>query len=700
MLLSGSDGSKGAGVVSEVYAGYDKWQKTLSDAFLRPHSGPTILFVDDSKLATLCPESEDAARNLAAAVRERLRLMAGRSMFDPIIARYRHWQRGPQLDPPPILPVIALTVLAATRMRTDAEARSTNYYLRLAQTICPGTEPGVTETVRKDLREGGAFVDVAEMWEGLHRWIGAQAGAVGVSTIRDHPHYQRIGFPLSQALIRQSDRILLTRFFQALDFAPSKAPDAQTIATALDIWTTAGTNRLSETLMRALSDVELRPLVSAVIEAHARAWDGRVLASDGKQRIRMRLSVDLDEWKAHWLFPIPPNAPDTITFTTTDGTGEVVLTATNELDYYSDKGSPAVEPGLLYSGLQLHGSEFTAEFPPTPVIFLKPDPKTGSWTSTPEMLPYEEYLVAVSARHFTEFERVLKRAATEGWNFIKQRREALISNYALFSGVKFTDGALFAQTLSEHPRLRQARVAPATVPRPRFVRGLPIATTLSSKHYLLGGEPDLLLPAGGESRMATVTLDGRSEQLQASGFPIELRRFVSSAGLHTVEVDGHELTFTTLEEGPDPGTPAGTATIGWTHDAQLSTQGPPYAVVGAHVLEQSISHHVLARRGRDESWLLHASGRVTEISETPPPIFLANVDTELHSPYFEVIVDATAQWLAQRRGRSWRLTSIGSSESIEYDLEIDVLEAWRRACRDSNGAQLWRARLLMAGGEA
>src|SRR5690606_8888209 len=108
-----------------------------------------------------------------------------------------------------------------------------------------------------------AFLDAVEMWRGLHSWLEAQDGTVGVSTIRDHPHLQRIGYPLSQALVRQSDHLALTRFFHALDFHPGPAPEAEVILGALDIWTAALQNQLSDAFTRALSDNDIRPLLAA-----------------------------------------------------------------------------------------------------------------------------------------------------------------------------------------------------------------------------------------------------------------------------------------------------------------------------------------------------------------------------------------------------------------------------------------------------
>ena len=94
------------------------------------------------------------------------------------MTEFRRWQRGSQVDPPPVLPLMAVSVLAATRMRSDALARSTNYYIRLAQTLTGDLEGTEVVALRTDLREGGAFLDVAEMWRGIHSWIEAQGGSM------------------------------------------------------------------------------------------------------------------------------------------------------------------------------------------------------------------------------------------------------------------------------------------------------------------------------------------------------------------------------------------------------------------------------------------------------------------------------------------------------------------------------------------
>lgn len=677
---------------------YEDWQSALAAEFCAPHHGPTVFFIDDQQLGRLCPEAAEPAADLAGALRSRIRIDDGRTLFAPAMRSLREWQRGDRTVAPPVLPLLAVTVLAASRMRSDAQARSTNYYLRLAQSMAPEYDPDSTENLRNALREGGAFLDVVEMWRCLDEWIEDRGGRVGVSTIRDHPHLPRIGYPLSQALVRQSDRMALTRFFSALDLTPSTVPDASVLADALSIWTAASSNRLSDAFMRALGDADLRPLLASVVEAIARAWDGRILTSEGQQRIAVRVGIDLESWQVRWIFPVVPDGPDSMALVDPNGR-EINLTAIPGHAYYSTGDNTRVEPDRLLHGSKWRGAMFAAEFPSSPVVLLRLDPQTGAWTSTSGLLPHEEHLVAVSTPHVGELQQVLSDAAADGWRVIPQRGTPLLTGFALFANVRFTDGEALERALEGLPGLRRAGLAPTVVPRARLVRGLPLAGAISAKHYLVGGEPDLLLPSGPDPHIATVTLDGRREQLHANGFPLELRRFVHGPGPHVVDVDGQRLSFVTMEEGPDPAIPVGTGALGWFADGELreGVGSPGSAIIGAYVDTAPCSIPVLARRGRDESWLLHENGEAELLTDPGPPAFLESTDIQFHLPFFEVSPPATARWLAQRRGRRWRLTEIGPSEPKEFELDVDVINAWKRACRDANAAQLWKAQLALSG---
>ncbi len=679
---------------------YEDWQSSIARSFLSAHEGPTIFFIDDSELARLCPSVPDAAGDLAEAVRSRLGVSYGKSMFSPVVGSYRQWKGGCRTDAPPVLPVIAITVLAATRMRADAHGRATNYYLRLAQAIEPEASESCVERLRNELREGGAFLDVVEMWQGLHAWIEDQAGAVGVSTIREHPRLQRIGYPLSQALMRQSDRSALTGFFDAIKLVPADAPEGEELLRELDIWTSSPRNRLSEVFRGALQDGDLRALLATVVEAHAKAWDGRVRTREGKQRISMRLGVDLEQWRVRWYFAVAEGCPDSITLNEFEGSQEIHLSIAEGVDYYSVRDSPPVRPEMIRSGARFHGGEVTAEFPPSDVLFLRPDVQTGGWTSATGMVLFEEHLVVIGEEYSREFEKLLCRAADLGWRCIPQRGSVLLPGFAIFEGVRFADRSAFADAVSQLPGLHRIDVATAPIPRARLVHGLPVATSISSTCYLVGGEPDLLLPSDAQPRTVAVTFDGRQQEFLSNGSPIPLRLFIAEAGSHAVDVDGQSLTFTTVEEGPNSTLPGRTAMLGWDTDGRIVEDqgGGVFAVIGAQARSTADVGLVLARRRRSESWLLYEGGRAEKLTEPAAPSFLSTLD--IYSQCFEVRAPARARWLAQRGRNGWNLTELGTANPEEYELDLNVIDAWRRACHDENGAQLWKLQLSMARGPA
>ncbi|QIZ99416.1 hypothetical protein [Leifsonia sp. PS1209] len=675
---------------------FEDWQRLLADAYFVGHAGPTIFFVGDDELVRLCPGTRDAAADLARAVEASISLRSGRTMFRPLLHGYQRWLRSGRESPPPVLPLLAITVLAATRMHSDSQARATNYYLRLAQAILPNAAEASVTSLRDDLREGGAYLDIVEMWKGLDEWI--RSKGTGASTIRGDYRLGRIGYALSQALVRTQDRILLTRFFNALGYPPGDAPDAAVIVRALDVWTAGPHNKPSETFRRALLDSDLRPLLAEVLLTLAQSWDGQVLTSDGKRRIAVHLGLDIEAWTAKWLFAVPADTPGTIQCSPPGGQ-LTTLRAIEGRDYYSSNDAPEVSAETVRSGLRLRGEAYTAEFPPSPVVFLTPDPQTGGWSSTAGLVPYEDHLVAIASEYVHDFQEVLREAAAEGWSLIPQRGSVLLPGFALFRDVRFVNGSALHAALSRLPTLRRIGVSPEIIPRARLVGGLPLATRLSRSCYLVGGEPDLLVPADPQLGKAIVGLDGLHEKLQANGFPLELRRFVGEAGYHEIDADGQRLEFTSVEEDPDPSLPPGVGSIGWDAEGRLVRSGGRPLVCGALVgMDTTESAVVLARRGRDETWLLCDGGATQQIKEPPNSALLSLMN--LHSPWFEVLVQPGALWLAQRRGDAWILCALDDMNGINYQLSVDVVAAWKRACADANGMSLWRAQLALAGAAA
>ena len=672
------------------------WQSLLTDTFFMPQDGPVVLFVDDDELRRIAPEIVDPAGDLARAVRDAGSSMAG-AYFSPVTRCMSLWKLGDRGTPPPVLPVLAMTVLAATRMRSDGQALSTNYYRRLAESIEPGATASRVVQLKAEI-DGSAFLDVVDMWRTLDDWVGAQNGRVGVSTIRTDERLTRIGYPQSQALLMRSDRAELTRFFAALNLRESGLPGDESMLRALDVWTTASQNRLGDTFMAALHSVEMRGLIASVVLACAAAWDGRILTKDGRRRIATRLGIDLEEWTTTWLFPLQDGAPESVLLDGLSHTDDpVALVGNPPSQYYVADRAPAVSTELITQGFRLRGSTHAAEFAKAEVLIFSRDADTGGWSSAAGITPFETHIIAVAAAKSAAVSRVLFAAAEKGWVQRKQGSRPLLPRFVLYEGVKFTDDAALQLALSSEPGVRALGVAPTLVPRARFVRGLPLDREFASNLYLRGGEPDLLLPTEEEPKLVVLSLGGKEELVSANGFPFEIRRFPSPEGSTEVVADGQRLTFTLLEESVVEAAPTGTATLGWEADGALTKAPADAKIVGAVVSRMPDPATVICRRGRDETWLLLDGGGAQQLVESTPPVFTNAVGFSFNPGYFETPVNPSAIWLAQRSGASWHLSNLSRDSPQVVKAMFDVLGTWTRTA-DPTGTALWEIQLGLANG--
>lgn len=634
---------------------YGSWQIRLTNAFFWMNPGkPVILFTDDAELHLLAPDSADPAGELAAAVRQLVNPHA-MTMFDAVTAAVREWRAGAPDQPPPTLPVLALSVLAASRMHSDAQARSSNYYLRLAQALLPAADEHVVDQVRLALRDG-AFIPVADMWRELHQWLGEQAA--GVSTIRDHPALTRIGFPLSQALIRRSDRAVLTRFFDALDIRTAGVPATEPLAEYLRLWA-ARPRGLSEGLRNALTDDTLRGLLMPLVGGLAAAWDGRVITAEGLPRTQVAIALNLERWTARWAIRADPEAAPDVLHGRVDG---VEVEITINPDRYSNlaqlSGAPPVTGGALRAGFRLRGATQAAEFPATRAMVLAEDPDADGWLSALAIRPFTEHLIVVSAEFSGEVQRVLQQAADTGWLVIRQpASRPLLPGFAIFRNVVFSKADSLAGALRSAPGLLRAVILPDPTARAKLINGLPVSRRVGARLYLAGGEPDLLLPVGDQPRSVTTTLDGTPQEpeFQATGWPIELRRIGPlPRGQHMIEADRDLLRFTLLDADPGTEEAPGTGELGWDQGGQLGP-GVGKAITGALVNGPEPPVPVLVRRGATSVLLIHRDGTLIRVTEPPPISGPLGGVPGLTGYYFELEPPRSAAWLAELGAGRWRI---------------------------------------------
>lgn len=663
---------------STALQAYARWQAKLTEEFFHGHEGqPVVMFVDRDELEALADDGTDCVRSLASAVRGVADLARHGRLFDPICKLEQEWRQGSRDTPPPTLPVLALSVLAASEMRSDSSGARHNYYIRLARALLPDGTDAELNALRYDLRERGAFIDVATMWQRLDVWLDETAGTFGTSTIREDPENTRIGYPLSQALLRRSDRAALTRFFERMHLKQAGVPAPSTLLGLLKVWTYNRTQGLSGRFVEALDDPTLHSYLEPLVYGLAQAWDGNVVTSSGLRRLEIRLVLDLDEGEAWWVIPAAAGAPDDILSGISD---DVEFTAIVTTDPHSSmldvSGLPAVTDHALMTGISAQGEESCAEFQPSKLLVFMESAHAGGWLAVDAVQPYEEHVFAVARQLSPSVESVLRAAADSGWQKMSDTlAERLLGGYSIFYRVTFSDQKRLETAARMLPGTTAAPIRIGTTARPRLINGLPLFRNLSRNTYLAGGEPDLELPVGAVPRNVEVMLDhDRSQSFRASIFPIPFARFGPyEPGRHTIEADGEELTFI-VNSGPDTNWQApGVGSLSWIEGRLSETDGLT-GLCGALSDVPVSDDIVLARRGALENWVADRSGRLRRLAEPTLPAFLPSASFMC----FEVARDEGA-WLLQRRTRGWQVTRLRAAEPAFRELTTEDRQVWAAA---------------------
>jgi hypothetical protein len=661
---------------------YRDWQQRLADAFFLETSGAVVLFVDDDELQRLAGGDPNAAMSLSRAVADLIRPSAGQDLFWELRLAERQWKAGPMTEPPPTLPLLAITVLAASQMRHDTKAAAHNYYIRLAEVLLPGKPADEVSELRNTLR-GGGFLDVAQMWVTLDEWISQGDGSRGVSTIADHPgRLTRIGYPLSQALVRRSDRAALMRFFAAMDMKDAGVPATEPLMRWLKLWTSSRPRGLSDTFLRNLGDDETAPMLAEIVHRLALSWDGLLMTAEGLRRVEVRLSLDLDRWRKWWVLAAADQVDhDRLSGTIGSARCELEITLDAYSHLYCVTGVPPVETAAVLHGFCLTGSKAQAEFSGTRLLVLTGDPDAGAWLSRDSVALYEEHILAAHTELIGDVERALQKGADPGWRLQPQQPDrALLPGFAIFTRVTFSDQHLLSEALNQLPGLVGASIRPESTARPRLANGLRIARSVASACYMRGGEPDLLLPVGNSPRHVSASLDGAAQErpFKATGFPIPLRRIGPlEEGVHDLICDDAHLRFSIAASAPGEESPSGAGTLGWGTDGHLTDEPKPM-VCGAEVVDDWPPEPVLANRGEDETWLIHRNGHLSPLDEPAPSALLADLIVGVSSYYFEVAPPPTAGWLVQKRGLQFKIVRIR-----ELAPEFRLL--------DSESQRMWRA---------
>jgi hypothetical protein len=554
---------------------YEDWTKLLGDHFF--HAGragqPVTFFVDDELLGRLdgSDDPDAAAAGFAGAVRSRIAPDSYGRRFNNIDRECTKWKVTGAAGFPPSLPLLAAAVLAGTRMAREEGIGKNNYWKRFRDLL------DLQDS--KDLK--GASDVLPGLWRQLTWWLDQHhEERLGRSTVEKDEWWTIIGFALSQALFRESDRQHLTDLFRKIGLTPDESANPRELLQYFKAW--APGSPLSHGAKHMAADERYDERIVSILLDEASRWDGVLRDARGRKLGSLVLAYEPTPSPTYRLASERPEGfPDEATFTGCSYSQQ--LTASVE-GWYAEMWP--LDTRWLVEGLYLESETFVLAYRPVSVLPLARNRVLGCWASVSRVEPGEKYIVLADVHHASEVETFLATHAREEW---KKETDAFApEGWALFSGV------VIEESLRDVPAGPVSVLAPKLRERPTLKGGLPLDGGVGL--YLCGGEPDLWLPSLLDPD-AVVLVDG----VEIEGSPgqrIALGTHRLRAGSHEVNVGATTLRFTTARGLRDAeATDAGRLGHELTHDdgqyvarslgaVPLLSEQPPavVAISGAHLL--------------------------------------------------------------------------------------------------------------------
>lgn len=277
---------------------YRNWNKAVAEHLLikRPAGGDAYLAITPRILARALGEvmgtvldAEQAEEKFPEAVAEfyRSRVLGQRG-------RLRVLRRNGDDGLPECIAFLALTVLAAYRMRSDEEATGLAYYVRLGKLLrCDLAGPYPT---------GFDPLVFESLWYFLRDWLAQRRGCQLVVPAPESGHHRFIGLPLAHVPLRSLDIEKLPDFFVWAGYQPSSEVTHGRLADDFARWVRAR-GALTPTGVAAFADAR-RPAVLAEIRGELDSWDGTCEESLTRKSAAVEILFDLVQQRPE-LFYVP-----------------------------------------------------------------------------------------------------------------------------------------------------------------------------------------------------------------------------------------------------------------------------------------------------------------------------------------------------------------------------------------------------------
>lgn len=262
---------------------YDHWNRAISAHYLTGtwNGRPLYLDMESSLLQEIAEhvggQIHDPKSEFIRSMKATLNLKIGSgSTFQQHVNRLQQWERDPSSAHPPFVGLLAFFTLVAESMVSDAKFSSSNYYGRMAQFLDVKVGSRIDNKVRRDFRNQSH-----KFWNALNRHIFATNGRVGFPTAYALDSRVHVSIPISQALVRESDRRHFSDLFARQRLAAGSFPTDEMVDLINDWIHSSSVSSSFRTLWESSQDTRER--IAAVACDELESWDGVTDRADSRQ---------------------------------------------------------------------------------------------------------------------------------------------------------------------------------------------------------------------------------------------------------------------------------------------------------------------------------------------------------------------------------------------------------------------------------
>ncbi len=431
---------------------YDRWNSALAEEFFTGRFGgrPVYLDLEDDVLARVAEvagaSSVDPRECLLDVIKPTLFVLPRLSIFRAHRRRLATWRGRGEDDPPPVIAVLAFLSLVAESMATDEEFRASNYYGRFLRTLGYDAED---ERLRQKVVR--CFADESHvLWNALNTWLADASEVRGRPTAYAFDYRIHVGLPMSQALVRDTDRNGLREMF--LDF---RLPPGQQIAHAdmvrlLAEWLPQ--SPLSRTLKHLCQHQEALERVADVACIELEAWQGESgpagagsrhrlsfvasMRRHPRPRFQLGLAVRLGTRSARQLELEDPGPAALAALSHSNGHMEL---SEPDLDGWADvTNAPSISlADALVAVLSLRGADIKIKRIPRRLVVLERDDERRRYVEVDRVRLGGEYMLLAAETLGSLLDDALHEAARPGWTIHDSARTAGIpAGWRVYSGVE------------------------------------------------------------------------------------------------------------------------------------------------------------------------------------------------------------------------------------------------------------------------